>query len=744
LEERLKAEIAVPIPIEKTLTYLVPDDIASAIRIGMRVVVPVKRKLLTGFVTGLSRDPIEMGRLRALKEIADDRPVFTDDLIDLARWIADYYVAPIGEVLAAMSPPSVKLRRVYRLKRSPDDLEMEVLKATCPERAGIIEALLKGKAVGLDTIKHKVRSKDISAHLAALEAEGLIGWEVIARKRRKLRLTLDEQASLALDLKDDEHELTPHQSQALKGIQSSIDGNRYGVFLLLGVTGSGKTEVYLRCIERVIKAGRRAIYLVPEIALTPQIMERIRRRFGEKSAVLHSRMSDAERYVTWLNILEGKVDVVVGARSAVFAPVRDVGIIIVDEEHEASYKQQDSPRYNAREVAIVRARQKGATVVLGSATPMIETYYNALQGKYGFYELPERIAGGELPGVSIADIRSVRSDSLISEEAETHIDRSVDRGEQVLLFLNRRGFSHFIQCRDCGVVPRCPGCYVTLTYHSHRRQLICHYCGYTEKGWDACPKCGGSNVEYVGSGTQRIEDYIARRFPDSRCARFDKDATRRKGSMEALLTDFDSGMVRLMVGTQMVAKGHDFKGVGLVVVVNADVTMNLPDFRSAERTFQILTQVAGRAGRGNMPGKVIIQTFNPDHHSLAYVARHDFKGFYSQEVGLREELHYPPFARLARVVVESRKQSAARTAAEHFAKTAIRMGRDLEDKVDVIGPSRAPVSKVRNVYRWHLILKCDRGGSLSAFLRRCLERVRAGGLANGVRFSADIDPQVMM
>ena len=764
MKRNLKADVAVPIPIEKTLAYSVPPELEDRIRVGARVTVPLRGKVVTGFVRALSRVGEGERKLKAVKSIADSHPVLTEELYKLADWIAGYYMAPVGEVLATMSPPPVKFKQVCKLEKAPGDLELEMMKASDPVRGAIIDALSSGKPIGLDTVKRKVGTSDIENQLQSLEADGFISQRTAAVKRRGSRLLSKRLETLAgpTGSRAAGHRLvggpvlTSHQQAAFEGISPAIDGGEFGVSLVLGVTGSGKTEVYLRLIERVVAKGRQAIYLVPEIALTPQIMERVGERFGGRAALLHSGLSTGERYDTWQRIMAGDVDVVVGARSAVFAPFKNLGLIVVDEEHDTSYKQQDSPRYNAREVAIVRARAVGAVVVMGSATPTIETYHAAQEGRYGFHELPERISGGVLPEVEVVDMRERYNESPLSEEARKAIEASVERDEQVLLFLNRRGFSNFVQCSDCGLVPRCSNCCVSLTYHSGRNDLKCHYCDHTEPGWDECPKCGGSNITYVGLGTQRVEDHIAEKFPDTTCARFDRDATRRKGSTEALLNDFGSGMVRFLVGTQMLAKGHDFRSVGLVVVVNADVSMNLPDFRSGERTFQILTQVAGRAGRGEVAGKVIIQTFNPEHHSLKYVTAHDFKGFYAEEAEMREELGYPPFSRLVRVVVEAREQAQAEAAARKLADLAAHQAGILQktglpnqagppmNKIEVIGPSRAPLAKLRNVHRWHLMVRGAPRKNLSPFVRMCLEKLRAGSIPSGVKFSVDVDPQVMI
>jgi primosomal protein N' (replication factor Y) len=743
LTSPLKAEIAVPIPIDHTLTYLVPPELESALRVGMRATVPVKAKVMTGFVCGLHREPGRTGRLKPIKEIVDDAPVLDEHLLWLARWISGYYVAPIGEVLAAMAPPRPKLRKVYSLRKPPGGLEMEILKVTHPRRAALIDSLRQGRPVGLAALTRKLGNAGIKDDLRILEEEGWISHELVTVKRRKSAPVAEESQGYTGPAPF-EHVLTPSQKAAYEGIKEALDKGSFKPFLLYGVTGSGKTEVYLRAIDRAVSRGRKAIYLVPEIALTPQIMERVTGRFGTRCAVLHSRISDAERHRTWTAIMAGRIDVVVGARSAVFAPLRDIGIIVVDEEHDTSYKQQDSPRYNARDVAIRRGEQAGAVVVMGSATPTLETYCRALDGIYGLYELPDRISGGTLPQVRVVDMRSAKPQSPFSGEADKAIAAAFEENEQVLLFLNRRGYSNYVQCRDCGIVPRCPSCNVTLTYHISHRDLKCHYCGHREGAWKACPRCGGTDIVYVGAGTQRIEDHIAGSFPDAALARFDRDSTRRKGSTENLLEDFSSGLVRFLVGTQMVAKGHDFRRVGLVVVVNADISMNLPDFRSGERTFQILTQVAGRAGRGDIPGKVIIQTFNPEHHSLSFVANHDFPGFYTQEVALRRELRYPPYSRLVRVVAESAREQLARDGAAEFARAASGMVDSLRSQVEVIGPSRAPISRIKQVYRWHLLLKGDPGEDLSGFVSMCLRRVRKIDAVERVRFSIDVDPQAMI
>ena len=743
MQDALKAEVAVPIPIDKTLTYAVPAEMADALRVGMRVAVPVRTRLVAGLVVGLDSRSRDAGKLKAVRGIVDEAPIITPALIKLARWMSEYYIAPLGEVIAAMAPPHAGFRQVLRLVSKPGELEMEVLRATHAVKAKIIEALESGRPIGLETVRRKVASDGVAACVEELEKEGIILTEVVPRRGRSPR-TRSAPPDRPGEPSPGPHELTAHQERAFASIREAARTGEFRAFLLHGVTGSGKTEVYLRVIDEVVRSGRQAIYLVPEIGLTPQVLGRVRNYFGDRAALLHSRMSPRERYRTWQDAIAGEIDVVVGARSAVFTPFEKIGAIVVDEEHDSSYKQQDSPRYNAREVALMRGKSEGAVVVLGSATPRLETYFNALNGKYELHEIPDRISGNVLPEVTVVDMKTVEGGSPISPQAEEAIDEALRRGEQVVLFLNRRGFANFVQCRDCGFVPRCRNCHVTLTYHIRQKELKCHYCDHTERGTDTCPKCGGANIEFVGSGTQKIEDYISERFPGATAARFDRDSTRLKGSAEDLLTDFDSGLVSMLVGTQMVAKGHDFKGVGLVVVVNADVSMNLPDFRSGERTFQILTQVAGRAGRGEFPGRVIIQTFNPEHHALHFAVSHDFKGFFAEEVGIREELSYPPFARLVRVVAESSVEKSARRAAEKLARMAEKMARKSGAGVEVLGPSRAPIPRIKNVQRWHLILKGGRSCNIPAFVTGCLAAYREGAGRERVRFGIDVDPENMI
>ncbi len=738
MTDALLADVAVPLPVDGTLTYSVPNAMLDEVAVGKRVVVPVKSKLLTGIIWKIRSGEKARSGLRPIREIIEPQPVLTRELMKLAEWISGYYAEPLGEVVACMVPPQPGFRNLYRLARDPGGLAMAILKAEEPEKFALLEALKDGKARSTETLRRKTALKGLKAHLEDLVARGYLERQMLLRGRREGKAIRQPRAS---EIHLERHDLTREQHLAYEVISEAIDGHVFKVFLLHGVTGSGKTEVYLRAIEHAIHLGRKALYLVPEIGLTPQVMQRVRGYFGERCAVLHSQITPAERYRTWRRIRWGEVDVVVGARSAVFAPLDNLGVVVVDEEHDASYKQQETPRYNAREVAIMRARTTNSVAILGSATPSLESYYNATVGKYHLCELSQRISGGELPRVEIIDLKNSEDSSLVTPQVKTEILNSVEKNEQVLLFINRRGYSNYIQCTECGFVGRCRNCNVTLTYHLRAKELRCHYCDYVEPAWPACPKCDGTKITYVGSGTQRIEEWLAKDFPHVLTRRFDRDVTRRRGRAEEVLSDFTSGLVGFLVGTQMVAKGHDFKHVGLVVVVNADVTMNLPDFRSAERTFQILTQVAGRAGRGEVPGRVLIQTFNPDHHSLAYVACHNYRGFYENEILLRKDLSYPPFRRLARVIFLGRRNNEAKDAAHTFAGIARRLASRYPQDFEIVGPARAPLAKIRNVYRWHILIKVAPTKRAGSFIRKCLEKMPSGGHEKIV---VDVDPQVLM
>jgi primosomal protein N' (replication factor Y) len=514
------------------------------------------------------------------------------------------------------------------------------------------------------------------------------------------------------------HALNPAQQAAFEQIRDAILTRQFRTFLLHGVTGSGKTEVYLTAIEAVLAQGRSALLLVPEIALTPAMAGQFFLRFGDRVAILHSAFTDVERTEQWRRIRSGKASVVVGTRSGVFAPVRDLGLIVVDEEHDGSYKQEETPRYNGRDVAVVRAQQAGACVVLGSATPSLESRYNVERGKYTLLELPGRVEERPMPLVELIDMRQefleTRKQATFSRKLEEAIGQRLENGEQTIVLLNRRGFSSFVACRSCGERVECMNCSVTLTFHKRDRRLLCHYCGYAEKIPSVCPKCSSEHIYFLGLGSERVEEDLHHAFPTARIARLDRDTVTGKRQYETILQDFREGNYDILVGTQMIAKGHDIPNVTLVGVVSADVGLGVPDFRAAERTFQLLTQVAGRAGRGSVPGIVLIQTINPDHYAVRIAAAQDYQAFYEKELVFRRMMRYPPFSAMANVLVRSEKK-----------EMAMRLSSELgilltppPEKLRIMGPAEAPVARVKNEYRYQFLIKAASRTALNELLQR--------------------------
>lgn len=541
-----------------------------------------------------------------------------------------------------------------------------------------------------------------------------------------------------------EYDLTPGQADAFRTIEDGLDSGMPQTTLVYGVTGSGKTEVYLRSIANVLASGRSAIALVPEISLTAHLMDAYRSRFGESVAILHSKLSPGERLDEWNRIESGEARVVLGARSAIFAPVRDLGIVIVDEEHEPSYKQDHAPRYNARLAAEERAREEGASIILGSATPSIESFHRACSGDVRLAVMDKRVDDRPMPVVSTVDLREEFEKgrrNVFSEELKTAIAECLEQKQQVILFVNRRGYASFILCRTCGYTAKCSNCDISLTYHSGPKILKCHHCNETMRAPSICPKCGGPHIRQFGIGTEKVEEEACRVFPEATVIRMDADTTASKNSHLRLLDQFRSGKANILVGTQMVAKGLDFPNVTLVGVISADTSLHIPDFRAGERTFQLLTQVGGRAGRGNLPGRTIIQSFSPDNYAIRAAARQDFLGFYGEEIGNRRELCYPPFSRLVNIVSSDPVDGSAEGRLTELAKKI--RERILDDSVEVIGPAPAPISRLKGLYRWHLFLK-DMGfrdkEELSAIIRNSVDSLDSG--RTGV--SIDIDPITML
>jgi primosomal protein N' (replication factor Y) len=678
----------VGVSVHKTFHYTVPEELRGRLGPGARVLVPFGSRRATGTVVGFPDAAAAFG-LKAVLEVIDTP--LTAELLSLARWMSDYYLHPLGQTIEAVVPKA--LSRAKPRKRKFVSLATNAVPPG--EKGGArgkkqqdLIALLAGRG---ETCIEEL--KDFSSQtIKSLKDAGII--EVVERDA-PFAACADFSPTLP-------PQPMPEQDEAVRRISEPLCAGSFAVFLLHGVTGSGKTEVYLQSISRLSGTGRGAIVLVPEIALTPQLLSRFRGRFGDRVAVLHSGLTDRERADEYRRIQAGEVDVAVGARSAVFAPFERVGLIIVDEEHENSYKQDEGLRYHARDTAIMRAKLQNAVALLGSATPSLESYYNAEAGKYRYLRLANRVDHRPMPEVLLVDARTLAKNSLYSRRLIEDITARLERGEQSLLLLNRRGFSSVLICKDCGVAVRCPSCSVSLTFHKSEGRLKCHYCGFFTRPPDKCPACGGADLKLIGSGTQKVEEELQALFPQARLKRMDSDSVKGRDAYEKLLQQVDRREVDILLGTQMIAKGHDFPAVTLVGVVDADVGLNLPDFRSAEKTFQLITQAAGRAGRGDAIGEVVIQTMNANHYSLRHSRTHDYEGFYREELAYRAQLGYPPVGRIIKLEVKSPDEALAAEAAK-TARDRIRHLMRGNDTV-LLGPAPAPLSRVRGQYRFQMLL----------------------------------------
>jgi primosomal protein N' (replication factor Y) (superfamily II helicase) len=751
--------VALSLPLFRNFTYEVDDADAERARVGMRAIVPFRNRREIGVIVdvGVSAPGINAKRVAGLPDTA---PVLGEPMLALCRWIAEYYVVPLGVVIRSALPaalsshdapaPAQRTRRVATLRRDlPTLIRRDTVFSRSPQQRALFELIesLGGRAA----VEHLTERLSFSPSvLKGLVARGLVTLEdeIVARDPFAHRATPAPAR----------HIPSAAQSQAIATLAGASGGD---VFLLHGVTGSGKTLVYIELLRRIVlDEGKTAIVLVPEIALTPQTVDRFRAVFGDKIAVLHSALGDGERYDEWLALEQGRKRIAVGARSAIFAPLRNLGAIVVDEEHESSYKQGEAPRYHAREVAVIRARNEGAVVVLGSATPSLESWVNARSGKYTLLTLPERVGAARLPKIDVIDRRQGHAARLaarqgshdasdwlrlvISEELEDALADRLAKREQSILLLNRRGYSAFVQCADCGDVATCPNCSISLTYHRTPERLVCHYCLHAEPVRTSCPRCKGVVLRQRGLGTQQVERLLIDRFSSARIARMDVDTTSGKWAHAEILDRVASGEVDILLGTQMIAKGLDFPNVTLVGVVDADVGINLPDFRASERCFQLLSQVAGRAGRGPKGGRVLIQTRVPAHHAVKCAVAHDYAGFVRQELDGRVTPSYPPNVRLANVVFSSTTEAGAAnlaTSATTWLHALLR-SRPVAG-VSIIGPAPCPVERIKNRWRWHVLIKAEHPAELTRLGRYFLERFK---LPKGgeLRVTFDRDPVALL
>jgi primosomal protein N' (replication factor Y) len=828
-------DVALAVPLDMVFTYAIPPGMEPVV--GGRVLVPFRQQRMSGIVVELHDRPPQVNasqvKIKKVIEALDLSPVLDEHLLKLGNWIANYYLAPVGEVFRTMLPLAAEFKRAvaYRItdegqmalhlagmsgsparsKRTPEQqlVEFRVLDYLA-ERESVREERLRGatrvaKALLSGMVRKKwIAREDVSAArdaahmvkvavllraeernpvetglapsppaeapppldgpearphtspakklnenqrtlietLAAsggrLPVEALRGLDVPRTTlgtlvRRGLIQLVDEPQDFTASVSKlkprqspFEFEFSAAQNEALGKIGEAVGSRKFGGLLLHGITGSGKTAVYLACMREVLEQGRSSILLVPEIGLTPAVAADLHQVFGDEVAILHSGLSDAERAEQWHRIRRGEARAVAGTRSAVFAPVSDLALIIVDEEQDSSYKQEETPRYHARDVAVMRAKMAGAVVVLGSATPSLESYYNAKKNKYALVELPDRVEMRPLPEVEIVDMRQefqeTGQEQVISRKLAEEIRERLEKKEQVMVLLNRRGYSPVVLCRACGKTLQCKNCAVSMTHHKRERKMECHYCGHVAHIPDKCAHCGSEYVYFVGTGSEKLEELLHGMFPQARIGRLDRDTVRGREDFERALNALNEGALDMLVGTQMIAKGHDIHGVTLVGVVGADMALGLPDFRAAERTFQLLTQVAGRAGRGQSPGKVVLQTYFQDHYAVQFAARHDFAGFYEKELQFRAWMHYPPYSAIANVLIRSEKLDEALTwsgeLGRWFEKTR-------HEGIRVLGPAAAPITRLKRDYRYHFILKSPSREKMNALLRAMLAEAAA-------------------
>ena len=746
-------EVALPVPLFQTFTYALDREYEHAATVGGRALVPFRKKTLLGVIVAVDVAPPARGTVKGVIDLPDAAPVMSGAMLGLCRWLAEYYIVPIGLAVRCALPalltgageprPPRKTQRVVTLRDDiPTLLQRDKAFARAPQQRALFELL--ESLGGRSTVEHLLTQLGCSPSvLKALERRALvtIHAEEVDRDPFAARVRVPAHR----------HVPTPAQEHAIARLRGAAPGD---VFVLHGVTGSGKTLVYIELLRTIVEErGQTAIVLVPEIALTPQTVDRFRSVFGDQVAVLHSALSDGERYDAWLALARGEKRIAVGARSAIFAPLARLGAIIVDEEHESSYKQGETPRYHARETAIVRAKHEGAVVLLGSATPSLETWVNAASGKYTLLTLPDRVGGARLPVIEVVDLRRAPHDTqrgyeeyrrIVTDPLDAALDVRLQRGEQSILLLNRRGYSAFVQCESCGTVTTCPNCSITLTYHRSPERLVCHYCMHHEPPRPTCGHCGGTTLRQRGLGTQQVERLVCERFPAARVARMDVDTTTGKWAHADILDRVGGGEIDILLGTQMIAKGLDFPNVTLVGVIDADVGINLPDFRASERCFQLLSQVAGRAGRGAKGGEVLIQTRAPAHHAVKYAVTHDYLAFVTEELAGRVSPAYPPNNRIANIVFSGLTEQGTADLAITGGEWIRRLLRARESAgLTVIGPAPCPVERIKGRWRWHVVLKAEHPAELTRVGRYFLQRF-AVPHTSGYRVTLDRDPVTLM
>lgn len=804
------ASVIVDVPTTQTdrpFDYLIPTEMREHIEVGMRVVVPFGNRQVQGFVIAL-KDESSISGLKEIIEPMDIDPVLNNELLQLGEFLANQTLCLKISAFQVMLPPAlkakyekyIKLSEGFQIDQLPDGIQHlfkshKQVNWKDAEKFVSQSYLYRGARSGLFEVTYDIKDKGSKKkNIYYVPVAGIEDFEqmveqmnITGQKQRQIlnyyfqdfcphtvkqvennipsaRSSLNQLVNKGL-LKKEEYEeyrdpyqhhffkrtkalpLTDEQKMVIKPILTTIEEEKHQVFLLHGVTGSGKTEVYLQSIEKVIEKGKEAIVLVPEISLTPQMVERFKGRFGNNVAVLHSGLSLGEKYDEWRKIQRKEVQVVVGARSAIFAPFENIGIIIIDEEHETSYKQEDNPRYHAREIAIERGKTHRCPVVLGSATPSLESFARAQKGVYQLLTMKKRMNQSQLPGVEIVDMRDelkAGNRSMFSIALLEKIKERLKRSEQIVLMLNRRGYSSFVMCRDCGYVLKCPNCDISLTYHKVSDLVKCHYCGFEARTPKQCPECSSEHIRFFGTGTQKVEEELGKILPEARVIRMDVDTTSRKGSHEKLLKAFQEQKADILLGTQMIAKGLDFPNITLVGVLSADSSLHIPDFRSSEKTFQLLTQVSGRAGRHKLPGEVIIQTYTPEHYSIQFAKEHDYLQFYRYEMMIRKRGQYPPFYYLALINVSHENLQYAYSVMGKITSFVRNELQNAKSETLVLGPAASPITKIKNRYRYQCLIKYKNEPNLIPTLKRILDHYHNDQVKNGLTISIDLNPYSMM
>ena len=806
--ENSNIEVAVALPVYQTFTYSVPPFLSAFIAVGKRVLVPFGQRRVTGYILGAATES-EPSDIKDILDVLDQEPLFPDAMIPFFQWISDYYKHPIGDVVKNALPGGLNLYDYATLSITPQGQDALKNNTATALKGSVLKLLLSGP-FRLKHLNDKLDERVPGALIQALLHCGWVSktrelrpaptrtrteryialgkpiasTDRLSKARRKVIEIIDQQGELSMpELKkqvptaarlvrllekdgyliirhkrvyrdpfgepiraDTAHDLNSEQQSVVAQVNKGMRSG-FATFLLQGVTGSGKTEVYMQIANSVLKQQKSVLVLVPEIALITQMERRFRARFGERIAVLHSGLSAGERLDQWSLIQQGKAQIAIGARSAIFAPFPAVGLIIVDEEHDASYKQESNLRYNARDLAVVRAKQNDCIALLGSATPSIQSYHNARAKKFIEVNLKQRIEQRSLPAIKIVDLRESMGfrgiRRFITSELQRSMKETLDRGEQVLLFINRRGFASFALCQSCGQALRCKHCDISLTYHQKANALRCHYCGYSRAATNSCDSCGSSEIKKIGLGTEKIETTVQALFPKARIARMDRDTTTRKGSIFKMLKGLNDQSIDILVGTQMVAKGHDFPNITLVGIICADLSLSFPDFRAGERTFQLIAQVAGRAGRGASPGRVILQTYNPEHFSISAAKNQDFKAFYKQEINFRQTLKYPPFSRIIQLKISGKDHQLTRDHAAALGKVCLLLKTSkasVFETVEILGPIESSLARIARRYRWQILLKATRAKALHQYIGQLMADHPAMFNNRRVRVVVDVDP----